>query len=62
MNSIELRGIYNAQQGKLIQTLAAITENNMMYEEGKVVEKNGELQIKIGKNIDEHQHSDQETD
>jgi uncharacterized protein YjbJ (UPF0337 family) len=55
MNSIEMKGNWNEQKGKLKQKFAMLTDNDLMYEEGKREEMFGKLQIKLGKSKDELQ-------
>jgi len=52
-NSTELKGNWNEQKGKLKQKFAILTDNDLMYEEGKKDEMLGKLQIKLGKTKDE---------
>jgi uncharacterized protein YjbJ (UPF0337 family) len=53
MNTTEIKGNWNEQKGKLKQKYAALTDNDLMYEEGKIDEMYGKLQIKLGKSKDE---------
>jgi uncharacterized protein YjbJ (UPF0337 family) len=53
MNNIELKGNWNEQKGKLKQKFAVLTDNDLMYEEGKKDEMMGKLQIKLGKTSEE---------
>jgi uncharacterized protein YjbJ (UPF0337 family) len=53
MNKTEIKGNWNEQKGKLKQKYAALTDNDLMYEEGKKEEMLGKLQIKLGKSKDE---------
>jgi uncharacterized protein YjbJ (UPF0337 family) len=53
MNKTELKGNWNEQKGKLKQRFAVLTDNDLMYEEGKKDEMFGNLQIKLGKSKDE---------
>ena len=48
-NITEIKGNCNKNKGKLKQSFAIITDNDMMLEEGKKDEKIGKLQIKLGK-------------
>ncbi|TDE44421.1 CsbD family protein [Flavobacterium rhamnosiphilum] len=48
MNSIELTGNWEEQKGKLKQKFAALTENDLLFTEGKKEEMIGKLQIKLG--------------
>jgi len=49
MNATELKGNWNEQKGKLKQKFAVLTDNDLMYENGKKEEMLGKLQIKLGK-------------
>ena len=49
MNSTELKGKWNEQKGKLKQKFASLTDNDLMFEEGKKDETLGNLQVKLGK-------------
>ena len=53
MNKTELKGNWNEQKGKLKQKFAVLTDNDLMYEEGKKDEMFGNLQIKLGKSKEE---------
>jgi len=53
MNPTELKGNWNEQKGKLKQAFAIITDNDLMFEEGKKEEMLGRLQIKLGKTKEE---------
>jgi uncharacterized protein YjbJ (UPF0337 family) len=53
MNTTELKGNWNEQKGKLKQKFAALTDNDLMYAEGKKDEMLGKLQVKLGKTKDE---------
>jgi uncharacterized protein YjbJ (UPF0337 family) len=55
MNTIEIKGTWNEQKGKLIQKYAILTDNDLMYTEGKKEEMLGRLQIKLGKTKEELQ-------
>jgi uncharacterized protein YjbJ (UPF0337 family) len=48
-NVTELKGNWNEQKGKLKQKFAILTDNDLMFEEGKKDEMLGKLQIKLGK-------------
>ena len=48
MNITEIKGSWAEQKGKLKQKFAALTDNDMMFEEGKKEEMLGRLQIKLG--------------
>ena len=53
MNKTELKGNWNEQKGKLKQRFAELTDNDLMYEEGKKDEMFGKLQVKLGKTREE---------
>jgi len=53
MNVIEVKGNWNEQKGKLKQRFAVLTDNDLMFEEGKKEEMLGRLQIKLGKTKEE---------
>ena len=52
-NITELKGNWNEQKGKLKQAFATLTDNDLMYAEGKKDEMFGKLQIKLGKTKEE---------
>lgn len=49
MNNSEIRGKYNVLKGKLKQNFSNLTEDDLLYEEGKDDEFFGRIQQKIGK-------------
>ena len=49
MNKTELKGNWTEQKGKLKQLYAQLTDNDLMYVDGKKDEMLGKLQIKLGK-------------
>jgi uncharacterized protein YjbJ (UPF0337 family) len=53
MNTTEVKGNWNEQKGKLKQKFAVLTDNDLMFEEGKKDEMFGKLQIKLGKTKEE---------
>ena len=53
MNTTELKGNWNEQKGKLKKKFAVLTDNDLMFEEGKKEEMFGKLQIKLGKSKEE---------
>ena len=53
MNTTEIKGTWNEQKGKLKQRFAILTDNDLMYEQGKKDEMFGKLQIKLGKTKEE---------
>ena len=48
-NKTEIQGNWNEQKGKLKQKFAVLTDNDLMFEEGKKDEMLGKLQIKLGR-------------
>lgn len=55
MNTKEIKGNWNEQKGKLKQKFAILTDNDLMFEQGKKDEMLGKLQIKLGKTKEELQ-------
>ncbi len=53
MNTTTVKGKWNEQKGKLKQQFAELTDDDLMYEEGKKDEMIGKIQIKLGKTKDE---------
>jgi uncharacterized protein YjbJ (UPF0337 family) len=53
MNTTEAKGSWKEQKGKLIQKFAILTDNDLMFAEGKKEEMLGRLQIKLGKTKEE---------
>jgi uncharacterized protein YjbJ (UPF0337 family) len=53
MNNTELKGNWNEQKGKLKQKFAQLTDDDLMFAEGKKDEMLGKLQIKLGKSKEE---------
>jgi len=53
MNTTELKGNWDEQKGKLKQKFAALTDDDLLFAEGKKDEMFGRLQIKLGKSKDE---------
>ena len=53
MNTTELKGNWEEQKGKLKQKFATLTDNDLMFAEGKKEEMMGKLQIKLGKTKEE---------
>ncbi len=49
MNTLELKGNWNEQKGKLKQKFAKLTDDDLTYEAGREDEMFGKLQIKLGK-------------
>jgi len=53
MNTTELNGNWEKQKGKLKQKFAMLTDNDLLFAEGKKEEMFGRLQIKLGKTKEE---------
>ena len=53
MNTTEAKGNWHEKKGKLKQKFAILTDNDLMFEEGKEEELYGRLQIKLGKTKEE---------
>jgi len=53
MNTTELKGNWNEQKGKLKQQFAILTDNDLLFTEGKKDEMYGRLQVKLGKTKEE---------
>lgn len=53
MNTTELKGNWKEIKGKLKQKYADLTDDDLLYEEGKEDELYGRIQKKIGKTKDE---------
>lgn len=53
MNNTEFKGNWNEQKGKLKQKFAILTDNDLMFTEGKKDEMFGRLQKKLGKTKEE---------
>jgi uncharacterized protein YjbJ (UPF0337 family) len=49
MNTTELKGNWEEQKGRLKQKFATLTDNDLLFAEGKKEEMFGRLQIKLGK-------------
>ncbi|MBP6754550.1 MAG: CsbD family protein [Bacteroidia bacterium] len=55
MNTTELKGDWEVQRGKLKQKFAQLTDNDLLFVEGKKDEMLGKLQITLGKSKEELQ-------
>lgn len=55
MNTTEVNGNWKTTKGKLKQQFAVLTDNDLMFAEGKKDEMIGRLQIKLGKTKEEMQ-------
>lgn len=53
MNSTTFKGNWNELKGKLKQSYSSLTDDDLLYEEGKEDELYGRLQKKLGKSKDE---------
>ena len=53
MNTAELKGDWEIQKGKLKQRFAELTDNDLMFLDGKKDEMLGKLQVKLGKTKEE---------
>lgn len=56
MNTTTLKGSWEEQKGKLKQKFAQLTDNDLLFEEGKKEEMYGKLQITLGKTKEELHH------
>lgn len=53
MDKLEIKGAWNELKGKIKQTYGDLTDDDLIYEEGKDDEMLGKLQKKTGKSRDE---------
>jgi uncharacterized protein YjbJ (UPF0337 family) len=53
MNITQVKGVWDEQKGKLKQKFATLTDDDLMFTEGKKDEMLGRLQIKLGKSKEE---------
>jgi uncharacterized protein YjbJ (UPF0337 family) len=53
MNLTEAKGNWNEQKGKLKQKFSTLTDNDLMFAEGKKDEMLGKIQKKLGKTKEE---------
>ncbi len=53
MNTTELKGNWDEQKGKLKQKFATLTDDDLLFAEGKKDEMMGKLQVKLGKSKEE---------
>jgi uncharacterized protein YjbJ (UPF0337 family) len=53
MDNLKLKGTWNEAAGKLKQKFANLTEDDLLFHEGKEEELLGKLQKKIGKTKDQ---------
>ncbi|MFO7658692.1 MAG: CsbD family protein [Bacteroidales bacterium] len=52
-NKTEIKGNWNEQKGKLKQKFAVLTDNDLLFADGKKDEMFGRLQKKLGKSKEE---------
>jgi uncharacterized protein YjbJ (UPF0337 family) len=52
-NMTAVTGSWNEQKGKLKQKFAVLTDNDLLFDEGKKDEMLGKLQVKLGKTKEE---------
>jgi len=52
-NLTEIKGNWNELKGKLKQQYAQLTDDDLLYVEGKQDEMKGRLQVKLGKSKEE---------
>ena len=53
MNTTEIKGNWDEQKGKLKQQFAILTDDDLLFSEGKKDEMMGKLQQKLGKTKEE---------
>jgi uncharacterized protein YjbJ (UPF0337 family) len=53
MNTTESQGTWHEQKGRLKQKFAFLTDNDLLFEDGKKEEMLGKIQIKLGKTKEE---------
>jgi uncharacterized protein YjbJ (UPF0337 family) len=53
MNTTEMKGNWNEQKGILKQKFASLTDDDLLFAEGKKDEMFGKLQVKLGKTKEE---------
>ncbi|WP_310378886.1 general stress protein CsbD [Flavobacterium sp.] len=53
MNTTELKGNWDEQKSKLKQKFAALTDNDLLFANGKKEEMMAKLEIKLGKTKEE---------
>ena len=52
-NTTEIKGNWDEQKGKLKQKFASLTDNDLLFTEGKKDEMMGRLEKKLGKSKDD---------
>lgn len=55
MNTTQLNGNWEQQKGKLKQKFAMLTDNDLLFTEGKKEEMLGRIQVKLSKTKEELQ-------
>jgi uncharacterized protein YjbJ (UPF0337 family) len=55
MNTKEIKGTWHEQKGKLKMKFAVLTDNDLLFADGKKEEMMGRIQIKLGKTKEELQ-------
>jgi len=53
MNTTELKGNWLEQKGKLKQKFAVLTDDDLLFVQGKKEEMLGKIQVKLGKTKEE---------
>ena len=53
MNTLQIKGTWNEVKGKLKQKYGELTDDDLLFTEGKEDELYGRLQTKLGKTKDE---------
>ena len=53
MNTNQVKGKWTEQKGKLKQQFAILTDDDLMFAEGKKEEMLGRIQVKLGKTKEE---------
>jgi uncharacterized protein YjbJ (UPF0337 family) len=53
MNTTELKGDWEVKKGKLKEMFAELTDNDLLFLEGKKEEMMGKIQVKLGKTKEE---------
>jgi uncharacterized protein YjbJ (UPF0337 family) len=53
MNTTVVKGSWHEQKGKLKQKFAELTDNDLMFDQGKKEEMLGKIQVKLGKTKEE---------
>ena len=53
INKTIIKGTWNEQKGKLKKKFAVLTDNDLLYDEGRKNEMLGKLQKKLGKTKEE---------